>query len=450
MLTTLRNLFDGLIGRVEASSVSATHDPASRAVPGELARCISISLISVNYAPEMSGISVYSTGLARYLAQQGHAVRVFTAFSYYPQWKKSLTDRRTLFRSERDERVKLHRCYIYVPQRPSVLRRMLHELSFVLSATWSYLLSPRSDVTMIVCPPLALGWPIALLARLKGSLALVHVQDLQPDAAVDLGMMRNRKLLRVLYALEARTYRTAHRISTISPGMLARIAGKGVPRDKLTLFRNWANDDLVAPQPRTTALRAEWGLSDAFVVLYSGNLGVKQGLPTLIEAAKLLETHAQIVIVISGDGAERAALLELAKSMQLRNVRFTALQPVERLSELLATADVSVIPQRRGVNDIVLPSKLGNVLSSARPVVAAAEPGTELHRIVSDSHSGIVVPPEDATAIADAILQLYAAPAEREAMGLRGRAFMQENLSCLGVLSQFETSLTQWVHTARR
>lgn len=209
-----------------------------------------VAIVGINYAPDATGIPVYTTGLAEYLSSGGHAVTVYTGFSYYPHWTKSPEDRGRLFRRETLNGVTIRRHYMYVPARPSALKRMVHELSFILSVTLGYLFGPRAQLTIIVSPPLFIGIPIALIARLKRSRTIFHVQDLQPDAAVDLGMLKPRPLTSLFIFLERVTYRLVDRVSTISYRMLEKIASKGVPHQKLTLFPNRAHDDLVTPRWR--------------------------------------------------------------------------------------------------------------------------------------------------------------------------------------------------------
>jgi colanic acid biosynthesis glycosyl transferase WcaI len=290
---------------------------------------------------------------------------------------------------------------------------------------------------------------VAILARLKGSKVLFHVQDLQPDAAVELGMMRRGPITSILYALERWTYRAAHSVSAISPGMLRKIEAKGVSPDKLLLFRNWADDAIVTPQARDTRFRKSWELGDRFVVLYAGNLGVKQGLTSVLQAAALLRDRPDIVFVIVGDGGEKQALMDFSRDHSLGNVQFRPLQPVTELSELLATSDISVVPQRRAVSDIVLPSKINNLLGSGRPLVVAADPGTDLHRAITETDCGLVVPPGDAQALAKAIIALCGSPETRARMSLNGRRLVESELSEDVVLGRFTTWLRTWVGLRR-
>jgi colanic acid biosynthesis glycosyl transferase WcaI len=404
----------------------------------------SVALVSINFAPELTGISVYSTGLADYLTGRGYNVVVYTGFAYYPQWSKRREDRRTLFREEERKGVRLRRSYVFVPRRPSVLRRILHELSFVVSATVSYVLGPRADVTVIVSPPLALGLPIALCAWLRRSRTLFHVQDLQPDAAEELGMMRPGPLLTLLRRVESMTYRSAGAVSTISAGMLNRIREKGVAQGKLVLLPNWANDDLVRPLPPGMSYRSEWGLQGKFVILYAGNMGVKQGLESVLETALRLKGDREVAFLIVGDGGEKERLQQRARELELDNLQFQTLQPAEALAQLLATADIAIVPQRRGVTDIVLPSKIGNLMCSARPLVVAAMPGTEVERVILEAGCGLVVPPEDSAAMAEAIVALRRDAECRNRMGLSGFHYATERLAATPILEHFESWLREW------
>jgi colanic acid biosynthesis glycosyl transferase WcaI len=318
---------------------------------------------------------------------------------------------------------------------------MAHEMSFVISVTLGYLFGPRADCTIVVSPPLFLGIPVALVAKLKNSKSIFHVQDMQPDAAVDLGMLRPGRLTNFFYFVERLTYRLVDRVSTISQGMRQKIVGKGIPAEKVDLLPNWANEDFVRPLDRETDYRNEWGLADKFVVLYAGNMGVKQGLGTLLDVADGLRDFEEIAFVIVGDGGEKQDLSRRAEERGLQNVFFKPLQPIERLAELLATADVSVIPQKSGVKDIVLPSKLPNILLSARPVVVAANEDTELARIVADARCGIRVSPECAEQFTWALVRLKDAPALSQCMGESGRRYAEQRLRSGAVLERFAAAI---------
>lgn len=404
-----------------------------------------IAIVGINFAPEPTGISVYTTGMAEFLACSNNSVTVYTAFSYYPAWSKSVKDRGCLFRKETVGAITIRRSYLYVPSRPSAVKRMFHELSFVASATLNYLFGPRADCTIIVSPPLFLGIPVALIARLKGSKSIFHVQDLQPDAAIDLGMLKTGRFTDLLHFIERLTYRIVDRVSTISEGMRNKIISKDVVPEKVFLLRNWANDNNIAPLPKKTEYRRELRLDKKFVVLYSGNMGVKQGLSVLLEAAALLKSERDIVYLIAGDGGMKKELQIMANALKLTNVLFLPVQPYENLSALLATADISIIPQKMGINDIVLPSKLSNIMASRRPLIATAPRNSEFGRIVLESDCGILVEPENAQQVADAIMTLYRNPAELERKAANGRYYMEQHLGHYAILNSFATQLEEIV-----
>jgi colanic acid biosynthesis glycosyl transferase WcaI len=396
-----------------------------------------IAFVGINYAPELTGIAVYTAGMAEYLAARGFAVTMYTGFNYYPLWSKNARDKKCWYRKEQINSVTVRRSYLYVPGRPTAAKRILHELSFVFSATINYLFGPRADCTIIVSPPLLLGIPIALVAKMKRSKTVFHVQDLQPDAAIDLGMLKKGRLTDVLYYIERLTYKMVDGVSTISQGMLNKIAGKKVDPDKLFILRNWANDDHIIPLDKSTSYRRDMGYEDKFIVLYSGNMGVKQGLVLLLEAASFLRDAHDIVFLIVGDGGEKQHLQRRAAELQLKNVTFLPVQPYARLAELLATADVAVIPQKKGVDDIVLPSKLANIMASRRPVIAAASVHSELGRIVLESKSGLVVEPEEPAQMAESIKRLYGLPGEREEMARNARLYMEKHFARRVILDEF-------------
>ncbi len=237
---------------------------------------MNIIVWGINYTPELTGIAPYNTVLCEYLSSQGHAVRMVTSFSYYPEWRKRPEDRRRWYRLDRVNGVKVHRCWHYVPKQPSTLRRMLHELSFVATTFLRVVTLRKADVMVVVSPPLLLGFAAWLAGLITRAPFIFHVQDLQPDAAFKMGMMRQGPLMRVLYFLEAFSYRKAARVSGISQGMLREFERKGVPSSKLVHFPNGVVLPELAQLPPRRRFRRRMGFAEGdFLAVYSGNLGVK-------------------------------------------------------------------------------------------------------------------------------------------------------------------------------
>jgi colanic acid biosynthesis glycosyl transferase WcaI len=304
----------------------------------------------------------------------------------------------------------------------------------------------RADVVWVVAPALACVPGALLCARLSGAKAWLHIQDYEVDAAFDMGLLKGRGVRRFALGVERWLMRRFDRFSTISGRMLDLARAKGVSPDRAVLFPNWVDLSAIAPPTNVagvdgaTGYRAEWGISnDQLIALYSGNMGGKQGLEVLAETARLLVDEPGVQFVFCGNGAGRAELE--SRCAGLPNARFADLQPLERLGELLGTADIHLLPQRADAADLVMPSKLTGMLASGRAVVATAHSGTELASVVEGC--GLVVPPEDPTAMADAIRKLMGEPGLRLALGVQGRRYAVEHIDKQTVLSRFERMLQE-------
>ena len=290
--------------------------------------------------------------------------------------------------------------------------------------------------TLFLCPG------ALLLARATNARAWLHVQDFEVDAAFQLGLLRGKRIKGWVLACERWLMRRFHRVSTISSRMIAKAAEKEVDLSRVILFPNWVDLSVIRPIP-TSTYRTELGIApDATVMLYSGNMGGKQGLDMLAEVALLLRDEWKLKFVFCGDGSEKEDLVRRCRD--LPGVHFLPLQPAERLNELLCLADIHLLPQRADAADLVMPSKLTGMLASGRPVIVTAQAQTELYQLVSDrAKCGLVVPPEDAKAMARAILKLARDEQSRVLMGANGRAFAVHELGHDAVLSRFEQELAR-------
>lgn len=398
----------------------------------------------MNYAPELLGIGRYTGELGAYLASRGHQVTVLTAAPYYPQWRVREDYRPQRWRREWRDGVEVLRAPQYVPGRVSGLGRLLQECSFGASCLywWSTCLLQRPwDAMVAVCPPMTSGLVPGLLARRLAVPLLIHVQDLQLDAARELGILRQPLLLAGLTWLELHLFRQARAVTTISRSMAARLAAKGVPPARLQVLPNWADLDKVRPGPRLNALRRELGLTSETVVLYAGNLGEKQGLEVILEAAALTREKPSIRYLVAGEGAARDRIKLRAQDLGLDNLTFLPLQSNSRLPLLLAAADLHLVVQRQKAADLVMPSKLTNIMAAGRPFIATAGEGTELARVTTESRAGLVVPPEDGRALAQAVLGLAGDPGARKKMGVLARRYAEAFWDRERILRQWEELL---------
>ena len=409
-----------------------------------------ILIYGLNYAPELTGIGKYTGEMAAWLGKAGHEVRVITAPPYYPDWKVGKGFSAWRYSLSAHDNVLVWRAPVWVPSQPSGIKRMLHLASFAVSSFPLMLrqIFWRADVVWVVAPALACVPGALLCARLSGAKAWLHIQDYEVDAAFDMGLLKGRGVRRFALGVERWLMRRFDRFSTISGRMLDLARAKGVSADRAVLFPNWVDLSAIAPPTNVAGVdgasgyRAEWGISTSqLIALYSGNMGGKQGLEVLAETARLLADDPGVQFVFCGNGAGRADLE--SRCAGLPNVRFVDLQPLERLGELLGAADIHLLPQRADAADLVMPSKLTGMLASGRVVVATAHPGTELALVVGGC--GLVVPPDDAMAFSQAILQLAGDAALRSSLGAAGRVYAERNLDRDGVLGGFEAQLQRLI-----
>lgn len=435
-----------------------------------------IVLIGINYAPENIGTGKYTGELGEWLAARGHKVRVITAPPYYPAWKVWPGYRKRWLRRERISGVEVVRCPIWVPRQPHGLTRMLHLASFAFTSllALAYSLAWRPQLVINIAPTLASAPGAWALARLMRARCWLHIQDFEVDAAMDMGIVHAGLLRRFALATERWLLRRFDRVSTISRRMLDKLTAKGVSPDRQVFFPNWVDTDAIRPLTEPSPYRAELGIpADAVVALYSGNMGLKQGLDMLGEAARALasaslpllparegaESHLSLPLP-AGDGARRAdgvsscftptlyfvfggegparAMLEQACA-DLPNVRFLGLQPTERLRDWLGLADIHLLPQRADVADLVMPSKLTGMLASGRAILATALPGTGVAQAVASC--GLVTPPGKVDTFVTALRQLTADADLRVRLGQAGRQQALANLSRDAVLNTFEHHL---------
>lgn len=288
-------------------------------------RKMRLMVVCINYAPEIISTGVYTTGLAEYMAQHDVETDVVTALPYYPAWKTFDGWRRPWWKSRISENgARITHCPIYVPSDPTGKKRILHYISFALSALpillWKAL-RQRHDVVVLVAPSMISAPGVLAAARLAAASSWLHIQDYEVEAAFATGLLDPQSGLgRRAKGFESWVLRQFDRVSSISDPMLDKLREKAVPEDRIVEFRNWANLEKVTPMQGPSPLKAELGITTRYVALYSGNLANKQGLDVLPEMARHLAHRDDLTIAICGDGPMRQRLEEM--SAQLPMIRF--------------------------------------------------------------------------------------------------------------------------------
>jgi colanic acid biosynthesis glycosyl transferase WcaI len=401
---------------------------------------VKVLIVGLNYAPEPVGIGPYTAGLAESLAAAGHSVEAIVAEPYYPDWERAFGPK-LLWHTRTEQRVRVVRCRVFIPHTPTGIARIVLALSFALCALpraiWSAL-RRRPEVVFAVTPSLFTICAAWIAARLSGAKLWTHVQDFEVDAACATGLIRQGSLFgRGAKRFERAVLHMSDKVSTISPQMQARLVAQGVPAGRTYQLRNWAVNAFGPDLREAARYRAQWDIGTRKVVLYSGSISNKQGIEIIVDAARMLREREDIVFLICGNGPNRTRLEANAEG--LPNVQIHPLQPALRMGGVLALAQLHVLPQIAEAADLVLPSKLCNMLLSGRPVIVTANPGTGLADEVAGC--GLVTPPGDAAALAAAITTLVDDDQLADRLGRGGVARARTHWGQAEILSAFEAEL---------
>jgi len=384
------------------------------------------------------------TELAEGLVRRGHEVRVVTGMPNYPERQVYQAYQRKIYCTEKQNGVTIQRSYVWVQPQPGLLARILLDGSFAMTSLFQALRGWRPDLILLTVPPLPVCVPVALLRLLYGCPVVLNLQDILPEAAVKLGLIRNPWVIRLFEGLEQFAYRTADAVSVISEGFTANLVKKGVPHRKIRCIPNWVNTRFIRPlQREPNCFRDRHQLNGKFVVLYSGNIALTQDLETVIKAATRLQDIPEIQFVIVGEAKARQRLQQICEASHLSNVTLLPLEPRINLPEMLAAADVSLVVQKRHIVSFNMPSKFQVVLASGRPVMVSAPLQGMAAQAVAQSQGGMVLPPEQPEMLATAIQWLYENPKEAEAMGIQGRNYALQHYSLEQALDRYESLFTE-------
>ncbi|WP_299256774.1 glycosyltransferase WbuB [uncultured Kushneria sp.] len=400
-----------------------------------------ILLYGINYKPELTGIGKYSGELCEWLSNQGHDVRVVTAPPYYPAWQVDPGYSRWWFKKERVEGISVLRCPLYVPRSPTTIKRLFHLSSFALTSFFGLFSNLRwkPDLVVLVAPTLFCAPAAISFSRLVGAKSVIHVQDYEVDAMFGLGLAQKGGVEKIAYKVERYLLDGFDYVSTISKAMLKKAVNKGVEEKKTVFFPNWSEVSRFSDAIKNNDFLSELGIdSQKRIVLYSGNMGEKQGLESVIATADILRDRSDIQFVMVGEGGGKSKLIELAEKQKLENIIFLPLQPYDKLPTLLASVDCHLVVQRRGAADVVLPSKLTNILAVGGNAVITADPETELGILCRD-YPGIAecVEPESTRALAEGILSAL----EKSQPNVVASEYAARNLDKAQVIQTFLNSI---------
>jgi colanic acid biosynthesis glycosyl transferase WcaI len=399
-----------------------------------------ILIYSYNYYPEPIGIAPLMTELAEGLVKRGHQVRVVTAMPNYPERQIYEAYRGKWYFTEHKNGVTIQRSYVWIRPQPKLLDRVLLDASFVVTSFFPALFGWRPDVILSTSPSLPVCVPASLLGWLRDCPVVLNLQDILPEAAIHVGLLKNKWLIKVFSLLEKFAYRSATKISVIADGFVENLISKGVASEKIEQISNWVDVNFIRPLPKEdNKFRAAHNLNGKFVVLYSGNIALTQGLETVIQAAAKLRDISQIAFVIAGEAKGLQRLQKYCTDCGADNVLLLPFQPREHLPEMLAAADIGLVVQKKNVISFNMPSKIQVLLASGKALIASVPDNGTAAKAVRQSGGGVVVPPEDPQALATAILDLYKHPEKAKTLGYNSRKYATEQYAFEQALNQYES-----------
>ena len=328
-----------------------------------------------------------------------------------------------------------------MPSKPTGLSRLVHLMSFSLTSFFPVLGAGlwKPDVVIQVAPTLFCSIQALILSRLTGALSLVHIQDYEVDAMVGLSVVNGGIIRGLAFWLERHILNRFDLVSTISKGMMDRAAAKGISKEKLVFFPNWSEIERFKDVKKNNKFLLELGIEpQKKIVLYSGNMGEKQGLDMVVRTAKRMEAKTEIQFIFVGQGADKSRLEKISEALALKNLIFLPLQPYEKLPDLLASADCHLVVQKSGAADAVLPSKLTNILAVGGNAVITASTDTTLGALCRDFEGiGTLVEPESITALEDGIITALKMPQPNSIAQQYAQKFLDKDR----VLNQFLNDL---------
>lgn len=387
-----------------------------------------IAVYSHYFVPEIGAPSARIYDLAREWLRGGHRVDVATCFPNHPTGKLYPGYRSRLYAHEVLDGIDVHRHWTYVTPNKGFLKKTIGHVSLLPS---SLLFAGRigtPDAIIGTSPTFFAAIAAREVARRRGVPFIMEVRDLWPAVFVDLGVLKNRTMIRMLERLELWLYRSATRVVTVTESFRQDLIRRGIPGEKVVTIPNGANVEFWDASRDDRGLRERHGLNGRFVVLYIGAHGVSQALASILESAAMLRGDDRIRFVFVGEGAEKEQLVARAREQRLENVLF--LDPVgkDEVKDFYAMADACLVPLRDiPLFETFIPSKMFEMMAMARPIIASVR--GEAASILERSGGALVVPPEDSAAIAAAVQQLAASPDAGDSMGRAAREFVIRHYS---------------------
>jgi colanic acid biosynthesis glycosyl transferase WcaI len=401
-----------------------------------------ILIITPFYSPDNGPSAPLFTLLSEGLVKKGHQVSVIAAVPHYPTGRVALDFKKKGNLTSIENGVEITRVRVPSLDRNNFIHRIIQLICYQFWATIKSF-TKKCDVVLITNPALETWLPTIWHSVIRKKTLVFSVFDVYPDVGIKLGIFKNKWIINLVSLLERSCLKPAAAVQIISDSFRESLSQLGVPDSKIKLIPIWVDDQLIQPLPKANRFSKEFGLTDKFIILYAGNIGLSQGLDSVLQAARLLEKEQDIQFIFVGDGTAKADLQAKAEKQELRNVQFIPFQPRESLPEVLASADISLISLKRQIGEDSLPSKTYSALASGRPIIASVDEDSELAKLIEQADAGITIPVENADALADAITTLKKDEELCIQFSENGRRYIEQHHSVSHAVDNFTTLFTQ-------
>ena len=409
---------------------------------------MNLVVLCPHFEPDVAPTGAVMTRIAHELIGRGHRLHVVTALPWYqshaiePGWEGRLV------RTEDTGWGRISRVNPFPTDKRNIPARAVAFGGFTALATAVGVGSSiRPDGVLAMSPPLTLGPAGAVVGRLRRVPLVFNIQDVFPDVAVELGLLTGARAIATARWLERTSYRASDAVTVLSEDLAGNVRSKitqglqpvraATQAAKVRVIPNFVDTAHIVPSDRENRYRRQHGLSGRQVVMYAGNVGLSQSLDLVVGAARaLLETRPDVIFVINGGGAARPDLEAAAAGLD--NLRFVDMAPIEELPEVLAAADIHLVPLRTGLARSSVPSKMYSILAAGRPILASVDEGTEVARTGLRAGAGLAVPPDDQAAFTAALARLLDDAVGRSRRGAAARAFVVDWASPAAVAAAYE------------
>ena len=408
-----------------------------------------VTAVIMYWYPYVGALQPIYKAIFTHLLENNYTVSLVVGIPHYRKGRDELwcEYKGILYKESIEDGLSIKRVFVFSPKinigfdKNGILRRLVNYVSFFISALLIILFDRKSKPSFLFVPtfPPFFGGLLGFLgSRIKKIPFVYNVQDVYPDILFSIKLFRTRPVSYILEAIEKFLCSRAKHIVVPSNKIKETLHTKGVQLNKITVIPNFCDTDFIRPLPKNNDFAKKHNLHDKFVVLFAGNISEPQGVEFIIEAAKIIRHHRDILFVFVGRGEKKQEAEELVRDSKLRNVFFIPLQPLRKMPLVWASADVALVSLRKNLSHLAFPSKIYGILSSGTPAIAMVDKNSEIWEFIEASGGGICVESEDYKGLADKVSLLYKDHLLRKQMGERGRRFVEKKFSKEIVLHRYQ------------